>query len=59
LTAINDEVPQEMKEKAFTAENGALKIHETIFFPDLDPNVFYHRARKSTFELCGKGLPWE
>jgi hypothetical protein len=49
LTSINDEIPQEEKAKAFPPEQGAQKIHDTIFLPDLDPNVFYHRARRSTF----------
>jgi hypothetical protein len=34
-------------------------MHETIFLSELNPDVFYHRARKSDFFICGQGLPRE
>lgn len=48
---------EKLKLKAHTAESGAQKIYETIFLPELNYDVFYHRARKSDFDACGEGLP--
>jgi hypothetical protein len=39
--------------KAHSSESGAERIHQTLFFPDLDADTFYHRARKSDFVICG------
>jgi hypothetical protein len=50
---MTNDMKPELIAKAFTAESGALKIYENIFFPDLDPNVFYHRARGTSFLTCG------
>jgi hypothetical protein len=59
LTPMTKNLDEKIKQIAHSSESGAEKIVQTIFYPDLDPNVFYHRGRKSDFYCNGDGLPWE